>query len=63
MRPREDRSGPPAVAALEGRRSRFREHARAAFLQGAEEHSLATFGRPLTRDELERVLKRYPGDP
>jgi hypothetical protein len=34
--------------------------ARTAFLQGAEEHSHTTLGRPLTQDELERVLARYP---
>jgi hypothetical protein len=35
------------------------EKARASYLHGAEEHSRATLGRPLTQDELERVLKRY----
>lgn len=37
------------------------ERQRAAFLRGAEEHSQATLGRPLTQDELERVLARYRG--
>ena len=35
------------------------ERARAAYLHGAEEHSRATLGRPLTPDELERVLRWY----
>jgi hypothetical protein len=37
--------------------------ARTAFLQGAEEQSRTTLGRPLTQDELERVLARYPRNP
>jgi hypothetical protein len=43
------------------RRMAIEERARAAFLHGAEEHSRATLGRPLTPDELERVLRRYSG--
>jgi hypothetical protein len=35
------------------------DKARAAYLHGAEEHSRVTLGRPLTQDELERVLERY----
>jgi hypothetical protein len=35
------------------------EKARAAYLHGAEERSRATLGRPLTQEELERVLRRY----
>jgi hypothetical protein len=35
------------------------EKTRAAHLHGAEEHSRATLGRPLTQDELQRVLDRY----
>jgi hypothetical protein len=38
------------------------ELTRVAYLEGAEEHSRATLGRPLTPDELERVLRRYPDD-
>jgi hypothetical protein len=37
------------------------KRSRAAYLQGAEEDSRATLGRPLTSRELERVLRRYPG--
>ena len=33
---------------------------RAAFLDGAEERSQATQGRPLTANEQERVTRRYP---
>jgi hypothetical protein len=33
---------------------------RAEFIKGAEEDSLRRLGRPLTREELERVLRRLP---
>jgi hypothetical protein len=33
---------------------------RLAYLEGAEAHSQAAEGRPLTGDELGRVTKRYP---
>jgi hypothetical protein len=35
---------------------------RAEFMAGAEEDSRRRLGRGLTADELERVLRRYPGD-
>jgi len=35
---------------------------RLAFIAGAEERSRREVGRPLTADELRRVLLRYPGD-
>lgn len=35
---------------------------RAAFIAGAEEDSRRRLGRGLTREELERVLRRYPKD-
>src|SRR5664280_1935889 len=35
---------------------------RIAFIAGAEERSQRELGRPLTADELRRVLDRYPGD-
>jgi hypothetical protein len=41
------------------RRMASEEKARAAYLHGAEEHSRATLGRPLTQVELERILERY----
>ena len=34
----------------------------AEFRDGAEEQSQVSGGRPLTADELERVLKRYVGE-
>jgi len=44
------------------RRRRLNELLRAGFIAGAEEESRRTLGRGLTRDELDRVLRRYPGD-
>lgn len=44
------------------RRARLNERVRSEFIAGAEEESMRRFGRALTRDELERVLGRYPGD-
>jgi hypothetical protein len=41
------------------RRMQLEEKARAAYVQGAEEYTRATLGRPLTQDELERMLARY----
>ena len=35
---------------------------RVAFIAGAEERSRRELGRGLTEQELERVLRRYPGD-
>jgi hypothetical protein len=35
---------------------------RLAFIAGAEERARHTMGRPLSADELRRVLCRYPGD-
>jgi len=44
------------------KRRRLNERLRAAFMAGAEEQSRRALGRGLTGDELERVLRRYPGD-
>lgn len=44
------------------RRQRLNERQRAAFIAGAEEDSRRRLGRGLTREELEGVLRRYPGD-
>jgi len=41
---------------------RLNERLREAFLAGTEEDSRRRLGRGLTREELERVLRRYPGD-
>jgi hypothetical protein len=35
---------------------------RAEFMAGAEEEWRKRTGRPMTVEELERVLRRYPGD-
>lgn len=35
---------------------------RFAYLDGAEEYALQAHARGLTTDELERVLRQYPGD-
>jgi hypothetical protein len=44
------------------RRSALNRRLRIAFIAGAEERSRETVGRGLTDEELERVLRRYPGD-
>ena len=43
-------------------RLRLNERLRAEFVAGAELEWRRRTGRPMTRDELERVLRRYPGD-
>lgn len=53
-----DPDGMPA----DTRRRMLNERLRAAFVEGAEEDSRRRLGRGLTREELERVLRRYPGD-
>jgi hypothetical protein len=47
---------------MDDRRRRLNERLRAAFIAGAEEDSQRRLGRGLTAEELERVLRRYPGD-
>ena len=44
------------------RRARLNQRLRQAFIEGAEEDSRRRLGRGLTAEELERVLRRYPGD-
>jgi hypothetical protein len=44
------------------RRSALNRRLRVAFIAGAEEQSQREAGRGLTEQELERVLRRYPGD-
>jgi hypothetical protein len=44
------------------RRQRFKERARLEYLAGAEEDWRRKTGRPMTTEELERALRRYPGD-
>jgi len=54
----EDGQEPTANA----RRARLNRRLRQAFIEGAEEDSRPRRGRRLTAEELERVLRRYPGD-
>jgi hypothetical protein len=51
------RGAPP-----DARRRRLSERLRAEFIAGAHEESRKQTGRPMTAEELERVLRRYPGD-
>jgi hypothetical protein len=44
------------------RRTRLNQRLRQAFIEGAEEDSRRRLGRGLTAEELERVLRHYPGD-
>ncbi len=44
------------------RRQRLRERLRAEFIAGAEEDWRKRIGRPMTAEDLERVLRRYPVD-
>lgn len=43
-------------------RQRLRERLRAEWIAGAEEERRRRTGREMTAAELERVLRRYPGD-
>ena len=43
------------------RRQRFKERARLEYLARAEEEWRKRTGRPMTAEELERALRRYPG--
>jgi len=51
-----------ASADLE-RRERLNQRLRQAFIEGAEEEWRRREGRPTTAQELERVLRHFPGDP
>jgi len=44
------------------RRVRLNRRLRQAFLEGAEADSRRRLGRGLSREELERVLRLFPGD-
>jgi hypothetical protein len=44
------------------RRDSLNKRLRQAFLEGAKEDSRRRLGRGLTAEELEKVLRRYPGD-
>jgi hypothetical protein len=51
-----------AASADQKRLARLNERLRHAFIDGAEMDSRRRLGRGLTARELERVLRRYPGD-
>jgi hypothetical protein len=57
----EDRK-PSPVDADHARRTRLNQRLRQAFITGAEEDSRRRLGLGLTAEELERVLRRHPGD-
>ena len=44
------------------RRARLNQRLRQAFIAGAEEDSRRLLGREMTAEEMERVLRQYPGD-
>lgn len=46
---------------VQDRGRRLNERLRAEFVAGAEEDSRRRLGRGLTKEELERALRRYPG--
>jgi DNA-binding transcriptional regulator YbjK len=50
-----------ATRRVQQRAERREQRYRQAFIEGVEEQSRRALGRPLTREELERVLRRYPG--
>jgi len=50
------------VQAEQNRRQRFKERARMEYVAGAEEEWRRRTGRPMAAAELERVIRRYPGD-
>lgn len=52
----------PVPQPPEQHRARLNQRLRQAFIEGAEEDSQWRLGRGLTAEELERVLRRYPGD-
>jgi len=57
-----DDSRARAASAEHERRARLNQRLRQAFIDGAEADSRRRLGRGLTAEELERVLRRYPGD-
>jgi hypothetical protein len=50
------------VDLAQNRRKRFKQRARAEYIAGKEEEWRRRTGRPMTAAELERVIRRYPGD-
>jgi hypothetical protein len=58
----DDRRFTPRYQPQPDERALLRIATRLAFIQVAEEDSRRLQGRPLTAEELGRVLRRYPGD-
>lgn len=54
--------GVPADRAEARRRRHVNERLRSEYIAGAEEEWRMRTGRQMTAAELERVLRRYPGD-
>ena len=50
------------VEAIRNRRQRLRERLRLEWIDGAETEWRRRRGRPMTAEELQRELRRYPGD-
>ena len=50
------------VDPLRNRRQRFKERARAEYVAGVEAAWRRRIGRPMSAEELERILRLYPGD-
>ena len=55
-------TGPTDDHKAAAQRRRLNERLRAEYIAGAEEEWRKRTGRPMTAEELERVLRRYPGD-
>ena len=51
-----------ATVSVAARRRELNRKLRLAFIAGSEERWQLDHGRPMTVDELRRVLRRYPGD-
>jgi hypothetical protein len=50
------------VESVRQRRQRLRAALRLEWIAGAEQEWRRRNGRPMTVEELQRVLRRYPGD-
>ena len=57
-----NRQGKDVARPEQDRRARLNQRLRQAFIEEAERDSRRRLGRGLTAEELERVLRRYPGD-
>ena len=53
---------PAQSGLIDPRRRRLRERLRAEWIAGADDEWHRRTGRRMTAAELERVLRRYPGD-